>query len=207
MSAPFVTPPLPVSIGVLSSIWLLLLSGIFAINLFRNAHATKGREKEKEKKVTIEKVPEEQEVSAVVTDRNLGDVINFYTKGMVTIEKGEFRVSRILVDAGSVVNRMPIHLLEYMGAKLRKAGGMVIRTATNALAKIAYYADIRITIADVECDLRVYTLPKEYKPTYPLLLSRRWLQAVKATGNCSTGQYYIMNRTGFRVRIPVTNRD
>jgi len=78
---------------------------------------------------------------------------------------------------------------------------MVIRTATNALAKIAYYADIRITIADVECDLCVYALPREYKPTYPLLLSRRWLQAVKAKGDYSTGQYYIMNTSGFRVRI------
>jgi len=137
----------------------------------------------------IEEVPDEQEVSAIVTDRNLGDVINFYTKGIVTREKGEFRVSRILVDAGSVVNLMPIHLLEYTGEKLRKAGGMVIRTSTTALAKIAYYADIRITIADVECDLRVYALPREYKPTYPLLLSRRWLQAVKAKGDYSTGQY------------------
>jgi len=30
------------------------------------------------------------------------------------------------VDAGSVVNLMPIHLLRFVGAKLRKAGGIVI---------------------------------------------------------------------------------
>jgi len=164
----------------------------------------KGKGKGKGKKVTIEEVPDEQEVSAVVTDRNLGDVINLYTKGIVTTEKGAFRVSRIFVEAGSVVNLMPIHLRKYMGGKLRKAGGMVICTATNALAKIAYYADIRITIADasVECDLRLYALPREYKRTYPLLLSRGWLQAVKAKGDYSTGQYYIMNTSGFRVRIP-----
>jgi len=162
----------------------------------------KGQGKGNGKTVTIDEVPDEQEVSAVVTDRNLGDMINFYLKGIVTTEKGEFRVLRILVDAGSVVNLMPIHPLEYTCAKLRKAEGMVIRTATNALAKLAYYADIRITIANVEWDLRVYAVPREFKPTYPLLLSRHWLQAVKAKGDYSTGQYYIMNMSGFRVRIP-----
>ena len=78
---------------------------------------------------------------------------------------------KILVDAGSVVNLMPIDLLEFIGAKLHKAGGMVIWTATNVLAKIAYYADIYITIADVKCELCVYAVPREYKPTYLLLLS------------------------------------
>jgi len=121
---------------------------------------TRNKEKGKGngKQVSIEEVPDAQEVSAGVTDRNLGDLINLYTKGIVTTEKGEFCVSRILHDAGSVVNLMPIHLLEFIGAKLRKAGGMVIRTATNALAKIAYYVDIQIMIADVECDLRVYAV-------------------------------------------------
>ena len=48
--------------------------------------------------------------------------------GTIRTESGEYRVSRILVDARSVVNLMPIHLLCFLGAKLvRKAGGMVIR--------------------------------------------------------------------------------
>ena len=57
----------------------------------------------------------------MVTDRNLGDVINFYTKGIVTTAKGEFYVSKIMVDAGSVVNLMPIQLVEFIGVKLHKA--------------------------------------------------------------------------------------
>jgi len=97
---------------------------------------------------------------------------------------------------------MPIHLLSFIAAKMGKAGGMVIWTAMNALAKIAYCADMHITIVYVSCDLRVYTLPAEYKPTYPLLLSRRWMQAVKAKGDYATGQYYIMHHQGARVRIP-----
>jgi len=140
----------------------------------------KGKGKGKAKKVTIEEV--EEKALAVATDRDLGDVVNFYTKGIIRTEEGSYRISRILVNASSVVNLMPIHLLRFIGAKLCKAGGMVIRIATNALAKIAYCADVRITIAGVLCDLRVYALPEEYKPTYPLLLSRRWLQAVKAKG-------------------------
>jgi hypothetical protein len=147
-------------------------------------------------------VQTEEEALAVATDRDLGDIANFYTKGTLETPAGEFRISRILVDAGSVVNLMPIHLLRYIGAKLQKSGGMVIRTATNALAKITYCADVRIIIADVACDLRIYALPEEYKPTYPLLLSRRWLRAVKAKGDYSTGQYYIMHTNGTRVQIP-----
>lgn len=169
----------------------------------------KGLERAKGKKgkkvagnVGIVETPEEEEVASIATDRGLGNVTNFYTKGIIRTKGGTYRISRILVDAGSVVNLMPIDLLRLIGAKLQKAGGMVIRTATNALAKIAFCADIRIAIADVACDLRVYALPEEYKPTYPLLLSRRWLQAVKAMGDYASGQYYVMSQHGTRIRIP-----
>ena len=139
---------------------------------------------------------------AVISDRNLGDVTNFYTKGNIGTGEGEYRISRILVDAGSVVNLMPIDLLRFVGTKLRRAGDILIRTAMKALAKIAYCADIGITIGGVACNLRVYALPEEYKPTYPLLLSRRWLQAVKTKGDYATGRYYIMHTHGTRVHIP-----
>lgn len=170
----------------------------------------KGLERAKGKKrgkkaagnVGIVETPGEEEVASIATDRGLGNVTNFYTKGIIRTKGRTYHISRILVDAGSVVNLMPIHPLQLIGAKLQKAGGMVIRTATNALAKIAFCADIRIAIADVACDLRVYALPEEYKPTYPLLLSRRWLQAVKAKGDYASGQYYIMSQHGTRVRIP-----
>jgi len=136
-------------------------------HLVQERTSRKRKGKGKGKKVTIEEVQDEQEVSAVDTDPDLGDVANFFTKGVVRTEQGKYRISRILVDAGSVVNLMPIHLLRFIGAKVWKAGGMVIRTATHALAKISYCVDVRITIAGVSCDLRVYALPEEYKPTYP----------------------------------------
>ena len=120
----------------------------------------------------IVETPGEEEVASIATDRGLGNVTNFYTKGIIRTKGGTHRISRILVDAGSVVNLMPIYLLHLIGAKLQKAAGMVIRTTTNALAKIAFCADSRIAFADVACDLRVYVLPEDYKPTYPFLLSR-----------------------------------
>jgi len=166
----------------------------------------KGKEKERARKVTIDTrendAHDEAAALAVISDRNLGDVTNFYSKGIIRTEEGEYRISRILVDAGSVLNLMPIHLLRFVSTKVRRAGGMVIRTATNAVAKIAYCADICIPVAGVACNLRVYALPEEYKPTYPLLLSRRWLQAVKAKGDYATGRYYIMHNHGTRVQIP-----
>lgn len=143
----------------------------------------KGLERAKGKKkgkkaagnVGIVETPGEEEVASVATDQGLGNVTHFYTKGIIRTKGRTYHISRILVDAGSVFNLMPIHLLQLIGAKLQKAGGMVIRTATKALANIAFCADIRIAIADGACDLRVYTLPEEYKPTYLLLLSRQWL--------------------------------
>ena len=111
------------------------------------------RGKAKGKQVTIEEV--EEEALAVATDRDLGDVANCYIKGIVRTGEGSYRISRILVDAGSVVNLMPIHFLRVIGVKLPRAGGMVIRTVTNALDGIAYWADVRITIAGVWFDLRI----------------------------------------------------
>ncbi|KAG0135427.1 hypothetical protein HOY82DRAFT_536723 [Tuber indicum] len=163
------------------------------------------KSKLKGKKVMVDAGTQEapdEDVLVVATDRDLGDIANFYTKGVVQTQGGQFYVTKILVDAGSVVNLMPIRLLRSMGAKLKRAEGMVIRTATNALAKISYCTDVRVTIARVPCDLRIYALPDEYKPTYPMLLSRRWLQAVKAKGDYARGQYYIMSSDGTRVRIP-----
>ena len=163
------------------------------------------------KKVSVdpetEGTPGDEEVHAIATDRDLGDVSNFYTRGTIKMKKGRYRITHILVDTGSVVNLMPIKLLKSIGANLKKANGMVIRTATNALARIAYFADLRITVAGVPCDLRIYALPVEYSPTYPMLLSRRWLQAVKAKGDYSTGRYYIANGHRMRVEIPSQKKD
>ncbi|RPA96927.1 hypothetical protein L873DRAFT_1845155 [Choiromyces venosus 120613-1] len=87
-----------------------------------------GTSKRKDKKVVIDTRmqvnSDEENVLAVATDRYLGDVTNFYTKGIVRTGGRIFRVFYILVDAGSVVNLMPIRLLRAVGAKLFKSNGM-----------------------------------------------------------------------------------
>ncbi|RPA90538.1 hypothetical protein L873DRAFT_433031 [Choiromyces venosus 120613-1] len=164
----------------------------------------RGKAKRRGKKVSVDAGMQETpgEVQSVATDRDLGDVTNFYTRGVIKTKTGRYRIARILVDASSVVNLMPIKLLKAIGAKMMRTNGMVIRTATNALARIAHCADLRIIVAGVPCDLRVYALPAEYSPTYPMLLSRHWLQAVKAKGDYAGGRYYIMSGHGTRVQIP-----
>jgi hypothetical protein len=166
----------------------------------------RGKSKKRGKRVSVDagtqNSPEDEQVLLVATDRSLGDISNFYTRGTITTVAGKYSIRRILVDAGSVVNLMPIKVLKAVGATLNKTSGMVIRTATNALARIAYYADLCITVAGVPCDLRVYALPSEYSPTYPMLLSRRWLQAVKAKGDYAGGRYFITSGHGTRVQIP-----
>ena len=165
-----------------------------------------GKSKKRSKKVSINAATQdtlgEEEVHSIATDRDLGNVVNFYTRGTIETRAGDYQITRILVDAGSVVNLMPIQVLKTIGAKLMLTNGMVIRTATNALARIADCTDLRITIAGIPYDLRVYALPAEYNPTYPLLLSRRWLQAVKAKGDYATDRYYIMSEHGTWVQIP-----
>jgi len=176
----------------------------------RQKGTARGKAKGKGKQVSVDagtqETPGEDEVLSVATDRNLGNVTNFYTRGMIQTPKGQYHIKHILVDTGSVVNLMPGKLMKTIGVKLMKTNGMVIRTATNALAKITHYADLRITIAGVPCDLRIYALPVKYTPTYPMLLSQRWLQAVKAKGDYSSGRYYIMSAHGTRLEIPGSDK-
>ena len=177
----------------------------------RAKDSERGRTTSRGKKVSVDTetqgTPGDEEVHAIAKDRDLGDVTNFYTRGTIKTKKGRYRIIHILVDAGSVVNLMPIKLLKSIGGNLKKANGMVVRTATNALARIAYFADLRITVAGIPCDLSVYALPAEYSPTYPMLLSRRWLQAVKAKGDYATGRYYIANGHGTWGEIPSQKKD
>ena len=119
----------------------------------------RGKPKRRGKTVSVDASTQDtqdnEDVPAIVTDRNRGEVANFYTPGVIKTRQERSRFNHILVDAGLVVNLMPIKLLKASGANLKKADGMVIRTATNALARIAHYADLRITVAGVPCDLRV----------------------------------------------------
>ena len=75
----------------------------------KGLNKAKMRRRRKGKKVPIEEVG--KEALAVATDRDVRDVSNFNTKGIVHTDEGGHHISTILVDARSVGNLMPIHLL------------------------------------------------------------------------------------------------
>ncbi|KAG0637063.1 hypothetical protein HOY80DRAFT_1085886 [Tuber brumale] len=134
---------------------------------------------------------EEEQFSALATDQDLGDIINFYNKGTICMVGGSYLITRRLLDAGSTVNLMPIGLPCFVGARLRKAAKMVIQTATQVLALIPYCVEVRIKVAELSCDLHVYALP-----------TLRSLHAMKAKGDNGRKGCYMMTHHEARVKAP-----
>ena len=149
----------------------------------------KGKEKGKKVvgNVSIVEAPGVAEVRIIATDRGLGDVTKFYTKGIVRTLAGSYRISRVLVEAGCVFNLMRIHILYLIGAKVQNAGGMMIATVTSALAKSAFFSDGGIAIAEVACDQWVYTLLE--------FLFKSCIRLFKGTKNSHAAVSYGVNKT------------
>ena len=98
--------------------------------------------------------------------------VNFYTVASVSCGGQDFKISRTLIDAGSVVNLASHAVLERMGAPLLPAYDLTIRTATSTLTTIKYYSDLDVSVAGVSAHIRVYAIPHEIMLSYGLLLSR-----------------------------------
>ena len=106
---------------------------------------------------------------------------NFYTTATLTVNRKQFKIEKVMIDAGSVVNLASIQVLETLGIGLYLVRNLTIRTATSALTKIHYFSDLEIEVAGVKTAIRVYAIPREFSLAYGMLLSRRWLQKVRAT--------------------------
>ena len=61
---------------------------------------------------------------------------NFYTIATLTVNRRHFRIEKVMIDAGSVVNLASIDVLEKLGAGLFPVYNLTIRTATSALTEI-----------------------------------------------------------------------
>ena len=61
---------------------------------------------------------------------------NFYTIATLTVNRRHFRIEKVMIDAGSVVNLASIDVLEKLGAWLFPVHNLTIRTATSALTEI-----------------------------------------------------------------------
>ena len=69
---------------------------------------------------------------------------NFNTTATLTVNRKQFRIEKVMIDAGSVVNLASIEVLETLGVALFPVYNLTIRTATSALTEIKYFSDLEI---------------------------------------------------------------
>ena len=135
------------------------------------------------------------------------EVVNFHTEGKIEVKGRERHLHRILIDGGSVVNLIPDVVARELGLTFcqSKDRMLTIRTATGNTLQIRYYARFDVNIAGVIANVRAYIIPR--MTTYTLLLGRRWMKQVRASGNYREGTYQIEGFDGRRRGIPICNRE
>jgi hypothetical protein len=127
---------------------------------------------------------------------------NFYTTGKINQVSQQviavYTIGKILVDSGSVLNLMPEYLARHLGFHLSPAKSLLMRTAAAEISVIEWYVDLDVEIAGVTATARVYCIPAPARPSYTLLLGRKWLKQVRAIGNYDSGTYIIHDSLGNR---------
>ena len=125
-------------------------------------------------------------------------IFNFHTNGEVwPLGKGKeagYRIGKILLDGGAVVNLMPEKTARRLGLKLEENDDIVIRTATNEVRSIRFCTHFDITIAGVTAHIHAYVM--DIPQSYSLLLGRRWLYQVRAVGDYANNSYTIYDAEG-----------
>lgn len=125
-------------------------------------------------------------------------VFNFHTNGAVWSVWGQgtgYRIGKILIDGGAVVNLMPEKVARKLGLTLQENDDIVIRTATNEIRSIRYCTFFDIDIAGVVAHIRAYVM--DIPQSYSLLLGRKWLYQVKAIGDYARNIYTIHDTEGY----------
>ena len=145
-------------------------------------------------------------------------VVNFYTYGMVrnlgnrnlgnrnignSSKDGMHSLGKILIDGGLVMNIMPFYLAKRLELDLIPTTGLAIRTATAHVTRIDWQCLLDITIAGVTATATVYCIPEPSRPSYTLLLGRRWLAQCKAVGHYETDTYIIKDMDDNAFLVPV----
>ena len=74
---------------------------------------------------------------------------NFYTTTMLTVNRKQFNIMKVMIDVRSVVNLASIVVLENLGVGLYPVRNLTIRTATSAITEIQYYYDLEIEVAGI----------------------------------------------------------
>ena len=132
-------------------------------------------------------------------------ITNFYTVAKVNqhgpdLNPKVFQVSKVLIDGGSVLNMIPLHLAQQMGLKLIDQNEVLMRTAASTYHSINHYVMMDISIAGVTATIRCYCLPS--RPSYSILLGRRWMKQVRAIGDYADDSYCIYDLAGLKYIVP-----
>jgi len=132
-------------------------------------------------------------------------ITNFYTVAKVNQHGPEsnpkvFQVSKVLINRGSVLNMIPLHLARQMGLKLIDQNEVLMRTAASTYHAINHYVMMDISIAGVSATIRCYCLLS--RPSYSILLGRRWMKEVRAIGDYADDSYCIYDLAGLRYIVP-----
>ena len=93
--------------------------------------------------------------TGVARERNKQPCTNFYTTATLTVNRRQFQIDKVMIDAGSVVNLASIDVRKILGVSLFPVHILTIRTATSALTEIPYYSDLELEVARVKRAIRV----------------------------------------------------
>jgi hypothetical protein len=132
-------------------------------------------------------------------------ITNFYTVAKVSQhgsgpDPKTFQVSKVLIDGGSVLNMIPLHLAQQMGLKLIDQNEVLMRTAASTYHSINHYVMMDISVAGVSAIIRCYCLPS--RPSYSILLGRRWMKQVRAIGDYADDSYCLYDLAGLKDIVP-----
>jgi hypothetical protein len=136
----------------------------------------------------------------------LSKITNFYTVTKVSQHASRscpkrFQVSKVLINGGSVLNIIPLHLVQQMGLKLMDQNEVVMRTAVSTYHSINHYVMMDISVAGVSAIIQCYCLPS--RPSYSILLGRRWMKQVWAIGDYyADDSYCIDDLAGLKYIVP-----
>jgi hypothetical protein len=130
-----------------------------------------------------------------------GAIANFYTVAHVaqTPSIGNiqwFQILLTLIDGGSVLNMITLALALRMQLTLVPQDEVSMRTAASTVHPIEFYALIDIEIAGVVASIKCYVLPASIRPSYSILLGRRWMKQVRALGDYANDRYCIHDMAG-----------
>lgn len=122
-------------------------------------------------------------------------ITNFHTEAKVWQDSEDaplmFVISKVLIDGGAVLNMIPLYVAKQLNLTLHRQNEVMMRSATGQHHFCDYYVDVSVEIADVVSKVRCFTLPEQFRPSYGLLLGRKWMKDVKAVGDYEHETYVI----------------